>query len=163
MAYLYSVTLAENRADGGGANTGAGGGVYVNGSATLNVINTLIAKNYLGTGTTAQDCFGPLASSGGLRIGTAADCAITGGYGLINKNSLGPLAYNGGPTMTHALLPGSEAINAGEWPSGCVDWNWNQLPTDQRGGARYAGAWCDSGAFEYGALLPRVWVPLVGR
>jgi hypothetical protein len=159
--YLYSVTLAENRADGSGANTGAGGGVFVSPTATLSVINTLIAKNYLGTGTTAQDCYGPLVSSGGLRIGYAGGCAITGSYGPVNPNSLGPLADNGGPTQTHALLAGSEAINAAESPSGCVDWNWSQLPTDQRGGTRYAGAWCDVGAFEYGASLPQVWVPLV--
>jgi hypothetical protein len=39
------------------------------------------------------------------------------------------------------------------------------LPTDQRGAARYAGAWCDVGAFEYAANVPvpRVWLPLVAK
>jgi hypothetical protein len=37
---------------------------------------------------------------------------------------LAPLADNGGPTMTHALLPGSPAINAG---------NLSSITTDQRG------------------------------
>ncbi|MFN7952699.1 MAG: thrombospondin type 3 repeat-containing protein [bacterium] len=59
---------------------------------------------------------------------------------------LGPLAYNGGPTMTHALLTGSPAIDAGGAES-CP-------ATDQRGKPRpidgdgMNGAQCDSGAFE---------------
>ena len=35
------------------------------------------------------------------------------GYGFVDP-LLGPLADNGGPTLTHALLPGSPAINAGD-------------------------------------------------
>src|SRR5262249_34515774 len=42
---------------------------------------------------------------------------------------LGPLASNGGPTMTHALLAGSPALDAG---GGCS-------ATDQRGTARPPG------------------------
>ena len=34
-------------------------------------------------------------------------------HGVIDP-LLGPLADNGGPTLTHALLPGSPAINAGD-------------------------------------------------
>jgi len=54
------------------------------------------------------------------------------------------LADNGGPTLTHALLPGSVAIDAA---GDCG------LETDQRGFLRWDGA-CDSGAFEYGATAP---------
>jgi hypothetical protein len=55
---------------------------------------------------------------------------------------LGPLADNGGPTQTVALLPGSPAIDAGANPTGLV--------FDQRGFnfARVAGAAADIGAFE---------------
>jgi len=56
---------------------------------------------------------------------------------------LGPLADNGGPTMTHALLAGSTAIDAGANPAGLLN--------DQRGFgfARTAGAGTDIGAYEY--------------
>ena len=52
---------------------------------------------------------------------------------------LGPLADNGGPTRTFALLPGSVAINAA---GACSP------ATDQRGIARPQGSACDAGAFE---------------
>ena len=53
---------------------------------------------------------------------------------------LAPLAANGGPTLTHALLPGSPAIDAGN--------NAGAQETDQRGAARHAGKRPDIGAFE---------------
>jgi CSLREA domain-containing protein len=162
-AYLYSVTLAQNLADADQDGDGVGGGVYIYADGSVNVINTLIATNALPLNFAGIDCYGALTSSGGLRLGETAGCSIIGAYGSVSESSIGPLANNGGPTLTHALLPGSEAIDAGEYPSGCVDWDWNQLPGDQRGGTRYAGAWCDAGAFEYGALLPRVFVPLIVR
>ena len=60
---------------------------------------------------------------------------------LINTNPLlGPLADNGGPTWTQALLPGSPAINAGIAAAG--------VNTDQRGLFRAQGAGPDIGAFE---------------
>jgi len=49
------------------------------------------------------------------------------------------LTDNGGPTPTHALLPGSVAIDAG---GDCA------IETDQRGFPRDDGE-CDSGAFEF--------------
>ena len=52
----------------------------------------------------------------------------------------GPLAENGGPTLTHALLAGSPAINAGD-DSACP-------ATDQRGVARPQGPHCDIGSVE---------------
>jgi predicted outer membrane repeat protein len=58
---------------------------------------------------------------------------------------LGPLAYNGGFTQTHALLPGSSAIDAGGVNSSCE-------ATDQRGVSRPQGTACDIGAYEF--LLP---------
>lgn len=55
---------------------------------------------------------------------------------------LGPLANNGGPTPTHALVAGSPAIDAVPGAhSECSG-------TDQRGVARPQGVGCDSGAFE---------------
>jgi hypothetical protein len=64
-----------------------------------------------------------------------------------DKPLLGPLADHGGATMTHALLPGSPAIDA--VPSAICT-----LATDQRGAFRpvivnSASTPCDIGAFEF--------------
>jgi hypothetical protein len=63
---------------------------------------------------------------------------------------VGPLQNNGGTTQTHALLPGSPAIDQ------ILPNNTDQLcgssasnPTDQRGVKRPQGAGCDLGAYEY--------------
>ena len=52
---------------------------------------------------------------------------------------LGPLQNNGGPTLTHALLLGSPALDAGD-PT--------LTGTDQRGVSRPQGPRADIGAFE---------------
>ncbi len=54
---------------------------------------------------------------------------------------LGPLRPNGGPTWTHALLPGSPALDAGDGGS---------MSSDQRGNGfpRVIGARADIGAYE---------------
>jgi hypothetical protein len=68
------------------------------------------------------------------------------GHNLIGGDpKLGPLADNGGPTKTHALLPGSPAIDAGA--------NTGAPATDQRGFPRIVGAAIDIGSYECGALL----------
>ena len=56
---------------------------------------------------------------------------------------LGPLQHNGGPTLTHALLPGSLAIDAG-------DPNFTGASFDQRGPgfARVVDGRIDIGSFE---------------
>jgi hypothetical protein len=59
---------------------------------------------------------------------------------------LAPLADNGGPTMTHALLPGSPALDRGN--------NASFLPTDQRGADRVSGPRADIGAFEQHQSAP---------
>jgi hypothetical protein len=90
------------------------------------------------------------------------DPAVTVAAGVGNKVGvadpmLGPLADNGGPTMTHALLAGSPAIDAGP----------NPVPTfvgnefDQRGVgfARIAFGVADAGAFELQAPTDEPIVP----
>jgi predicted outer membrane repeat protein len=69
--------------------------------------------------------------------------------------ALGPLANNGGPTRTHALLAGSPAIDKGSNP--------NALAFDQRGTpfVRTSGTQTDIGAFEVqGAAPPPPGTPL---
>ncbi len=75
---------------------------------------------------------------------------------------LGPLADNGGPTRTHALLPGSPAIDAGG--NALVrDANGNHLWFDQRGQGflRLIGGAVDVGAFE-AQPSPPPGVPVTG-
>jgi beta-glucanase (GH16 family) len=78
-------------------------------------------------------------TSGGSNVISDSSCSPIGSD-LSNTDALlGLLADNGGPTLTHALLSGSPAIDAGN-PAACP-------ATDQRGVARDAA--CDVGAFEF--------------
>ena len=74
---------------------------------------------------------------------TIDTCIVRGGYAgtniITDDPLLGPLADNGGPTPTHALLPGSPAIDAA---AGSTE------TTDQRGVARPQGPASDIGAYE---------------
>src|SRR5262249_46089980 len=80
---------------------------------------------------------------------------------LINTDPLlDALAGNGGATQTHALLPGSPAIDAGD-PAGCTDASGAALLNDQRGQERTQDgdgngtATCDIGAYEPPAIVYR--------
>ena len=85
-----------------------------------------------------------------------------GNYDFINSLAfIGPLQDNGGPTWTHALLAGSNAIDGGDPIQGCVDNNSVPIATDQRGIPRVVGASCDIGAYEF--LPPAAYLPLVVR
>ena len=62
---------------------------------------------------------------------------------------LGPLANNGGPTETHALLDGSPALDAVQEPCTSDGTAGGQpIAVDQRGQPRPSGQRCDIGAFE---------------
>jgi len=64
--------------------------------------------------------------------------------------ALDSLQDNGGPTWTHALLPGSFAIDS---VVECVNpWGF-PLFVDQRGASRPHGPACDAGSFELGGVL----------
>ncbi len=80
----------------------------------------------------------------GNTMATNAGDYWQGGGGIYNGSGatltlgdaqVGPLADNGGPTWTHALLAGSPAVDAGD-DAACP-------ATDQRGVARSQGAHCD--------------------
>ena len=83
-------------------------------------------------------------------IGDTSGSGITGATGtgnLLNVNPLlGPLADNGGPTKTHALLPGSPALDAGD-PAITTGVDQRGLPRVVDGDA-VSGARIDIGAFE---------------
>ena len=132
---MYNSTIAFNCAAGTVVNPNyiAGIGLHFRASAP-NLYSSIIADNTLCNGLAAdapQDL--PYDISGNLFNGS-----IGGGHNLIvtaavaipadtlrSDPLLGPLRENGGPTPTHALLPGSPAIDAGS--------NVTNRDTDQRG------------------------------
>jgi hypothetical protein len=144
---LTNVTVTDNRA------TLSGGGLYVF-SASPVLHNTLIAGNFHGaTGTTADDVSGNLDPSGDNNL-IGDGTGMTGLQNGVHGNQvgtadnpidprLGPLADNGGPTLTHALLPDSPAIDAGN--------NAYATDFDQRGPGfpRIVNGIIDIGAFEF--------------
>ena len=91
------------------------------------------AYNLIGTG-----------GSGGLVNG------VNGNQVGVADPGLGPLADNGGPTQTIALLPGSPAINAGSNALAVDPTTGQPLVYDQRGPgfARIANGTVDIGAYE---------------
>jgi protein involved in ribonucleotide reduction len=108
--------------------------------------NTIVAGNSGGDihatiGQLIEDArhnlIGDQASSGGITNGVNGNIV---GFSPL----LGPLQNNGRPSMTHPLLAGSPAINAGDNTLGIG-------PTDQRGASfvRISGGNVDIGAFEF--------------
>jgi len=91
----------------------------------------------------------------GGNLDSDGSCNLTDPTDLPNSDPLlGPLQDNGGPTPTHALLPGSPAIDAIPHADCTYDDDGNPatpevpLATDQRGVARPQWIGCDIGAFE---------------
>jgi CSLREA domain-containing protein len=149
-SFLYNTSIVDNDANHQAVMPGSGGGVFSAGPRFV-VVNSLIVGNTIHNAD-AWDCTGPLETHGWNLLGTAANCTIAAPltWGLMNRNTLGPLRDNGGPTPTHALLAGSPAINATN-NQGCTNESAASLAADQRGLPRGVGLDCDVGAFEFGA------------
>jgi hypothetical protein len=150
---LTHVTITLNRADSNADEYGVGGGIF-NGllddvSGTIVLKNTILAGNRDTTGD-GPDCWGAISSLGHNLIQNTFDCVFSGDSAddIVGEDArLGALANNNGPTLTHALLDGSPAIDA--VPLGaCVDVAGNLISTDQRGLRRPSGTACDTGAYE---------------
>ena len=122
----------------GNTTTQYGGGIYDSATGT----NTMTLDDTIVAGNISTQTGGPVASdiavnNASVVYGSCNFIGPGGSGGLVNGESgnivlgalinldLGPLADNGGPTQTMALLPGSPAIEAGENESG--------LTADQRG------------------------------
>jgi CSLREA domain-containing protein len=150
---ITNSTVARNSA------TLEGGGIFQRGQgqeddeALLVLRNSLVAQNSAPTGpdvsTNSQAEFGFVSARFSLvGNGTGSGITNTDGnqVGNVAPNTspidprLGPLADNGGPTRTHALLTGSPAIDAAS-AQDCP-------PADQRGVLRPQGAACDIGSYE---------------
>jgi HYR domain len=127
-------TLANNSAS-------QGGGLYNDVGNLVKIKNSIVANS-----PTGGDCAGPGALTAiGANFTTNGTCP---GFTQVTpaQLNLGPLQDNGGQTQTHALLPGSVAIDAA---NDCTDVDKNAVGTDQRGVGRPQGSACDAGAFEF--------------
>ena len=126
----FGAATLTNSTVSGNIALGGGGGIF-NYFAQALLINSILANNPGG------NCVYPVTIiDGGNNFDDDGTCG--GAFIAPGVDFDAVLADNGGPTKTHALLPGSVAIDA----AGACG-----LATDQRGASRPAG-FCDSGAFE---------------
>jgi hypothetical protein len=159
-------TLSNNHADAVGAaihswisnvivdsstlsgNSASLGGTLSNNYNPMTVTNSIVSSYPFGI-----DCTGSDIIDGGHNISSDDTCGFSSANGSMPNTDpkLGPLQDNSGSTLTHALLEGSPAIDAGD-DTQCP-------PTDQRGiprpqdGNGDGEAICDIGSYELEALL----------
>ena len=154
-----NVSVSNTTLSGNSANLSAGG---IEGSGTI--MNSTISGNGTGgisaTGTLEIGNTVLRAGTSGPNISNHGGTIISHGYNVCSDNGggflngpgdeintdplLGPLQDNGGPTFTHALSPGSPAIDSG-------DPNFTPPPLyDQRGSpfVRVFNGRIDIGSFE---------------
>ncbi len=180
-AYNVTITLNTASGDGGGiASTDfpAPQGLV---QFPIRIFNSIIAANT--SESNGQDCANGFFPTGGYNLIGQIDPSdgCTDFVDGVNNDrvgttatpinpQLGPLADNGGPTQTHALLVGSVAID-GANPNGCQaadvaafindgSETFTTLTTDQRGEPRPVAvldpnvAICDIGAYEFQVVVP---------
>ncbi|MEO7326066.1 MAG: choice-of-anchor Q domain-containing protein [Dokdonella sp.] len=145
---LDNSTITDNYAAGGG------GGVWI-GIAGSTMRSSIVSANNSGPGHFANIESNVTTSVDGDHniVGVSNPAITLPPDTLTAAPMLGQLANNGGPTLTHAPLKGSPAIDAGENSSGAT--------FDQRGSGypRTYGASTDIGAFEVQAPLAALPVP----
>ena len=136
---LTNDTLSDNSADSGGSlfNSAFGG------TASVDIANTILDA---ASGGNIVNSLGGTVTSLGYNVSNDGGSGYLNGPGdQINTDPvLGALQDNGGPTFTHALLPGSPAIDTG-------DPNFTPPPEfDQRGDPylRVVNDRIDIGSFE---------------
>ncbi|MBX7105659.1 MAG: right-handed parallel beta-helix repeat-containing protein [Gemmataceae bacterium] len=134
---VQNSTIVNNSATTGGGLRGSSGFVQ------FDISSSIVSDN---TATTGPDISASAKVSVTTSlVGKSAGFTLTdlGGNLPFGTNPhLAALANNGGPTLTHAILPGSPLINSGSNPA--------SLTTDQRGAGfnRVNGGGIDIGAFE---------------
>ncbi len=133
---LTNSTFSENSA------SVSGGGIYNSSSGILDYSNTIVA-NSLGGGDCINSPGATLSSTRNLVEDNSCDPTFIG------DPNLGPFQDNGGPTLTYALLPGSQAVNNGD-NTICAASPINNV--DQRGVTRPQATTCDIGAYEVVAV-----------
>lgn len=143
-AGVFNCTITDNT-ESNLSDSVVAAGLYVNTGASVELSSSIVSGNRLHRGDNTD-----IPSDVGGGGGNSGDHDLVGhstlqwGQGDVIKDNtpnLGPLADNGGPTKTHALLSSSQAINAGLA---------NGESTDQRdtGFPRTVGPTADIGAYE---------------
>jgi hypothetical protein len=137
------LTMTSSTVAGNAAPDGAGGGIFADNPSANSLRSTILADN---TGVT-RNCSQPLVSLG-HNLEDADECGLDPALGDLPNTDprLAPLASNAGLTQTHALLPDSPAIDAGD-PAACpaTDQRGVQRPLDGDADGTVA---CDVGAYE---------------
>ena len=134
---ISNSTISGNTA-AGNAFKGFGYGGGVGSSGTMAISNSTITGNWANIGGGIYNIIGPfetgntifnagalgenIFNDGGTITSDGYNVSSDDGGGYLNGPGdqintdplLGPLEDNGGPTFTHALLPGSPATNAGD-------------------------------------------------
>ena len=109
-------------------STITGNATGVSSDVTVGLPHSIVALAHsIVAGNSVENCSGPVTSLG-YNLDDDGTCSFTASSDLSNvpDAGLGPLDDYGGPTETHALLPGSPAIDAGRG-------------TDQRGESFFDG------------------------
>jgi predicted outer membrane repeat protein len=131
-----SVAIMNSTISGNSASNN-GGGIAINGQYLVMITNSTFSGNSAPSGGGIYNALEHLqitntilnAGASGENIFNDGGTVISHGYNVSSDNGggyltgpgdqintdplLGPLHNNGGPTLTHALLPGSPAIDAG--------------------------------------------------
>jgi hypothetical protein len=151
---LVHCTVADNEAGLAADSPKSGGGLSLRDTTYLT--NTIVAGNEASGFSPDWDCTtGTIVSQGYNIIEDTDGCTwspLAGDLGGVDP-MLGPLGHNGGPSRTHPLLAGSQAIDhIPVGTNGCQA----GVSRDQRGYARAGGTGlggtaCDTGAYEYGS------------
>jgi CSLREA domain-containing protein len=162
---IHNSTFSSNEAISEDYNTPMGGGIYNSGALTItnstfsansaeegggifdgtNVTTVFASNTIFAYSVIGGNCGGDPITDGGHNLDDGITCGLS--TGSLTNPLLGPLQDNGGPTLTHAQLPGSPAIDNAN-PQHCTD-------IDQRGAPRpFDGdddgeSICDIGAVEF--------------
>jgi hypothetical protein len=159
LAGVGAVTLVNATVTGNQAGTAGGGAHVTNGSLTLQ--RTLMAGNTAPTGREAHREAGTATANSHNLFGFGGSAGLSGFAagatdvvpGAALAAVLGPLADNTGLTLTHALPPGSPAIDKGPSaacaaaPVGGLDQR--AQPRNVNGDGAVTANECDIGAYEF--------------
>jgi len=190
--YVYSSTISGNTANAGGGgiytvkpvngfqeirhstiteNKAATGGGLAVGPGTHPVVlySTIVAQNDDQV-SGSDDIAGKVEASYSL-VGDSTGATINDLVGNLLGTSaspidalLGPLSANGGPTLTHALLIGSPAIDAGDPTTFPGSYDQRGYPFERVENGRGTGRQVDIGAYEVqtGSIQGQKWSDLNG-